>query len=168
MTRRTTNRFRGFYASRADGLKLNIIYYPKLVVSLSNIALIIIALILMFGRTRENLKISTVLDLLPDFYQHISNFSLSYLLVAGSGFLWLLLGINFNSIIRLGIAVLLGNFVYELWIPILNTPDIIDAYYGFWGTFLGCVFLLITKKYGLRANTICRQIMKQKQRDSQQ
>jgi hypothetical protein len=127
-------------------------YYPKVLVSLCNIALIIIALILMLGRTKENWRISTLLDLLPGFYQHISNFSISYLLVAGSGFLWLALGISFKFIIRLGIAVLLGNFIYELWIPILNTPDIIDACYGFWGTFLACVFLFLTKKYGLKAN----------------
>jgi hypothetical protein len=130
----------------------NLKYIPKVLASLSNIALLIIALIPVLARPKVDLKTSTLFDL-PNFYQHISNFSISYLLVAGIGFIWLLLGVDFKYIIRFSIAVLLSNFVYELWIPMLNTPDIIDAYYGFWGTSLAFVFLLLTKKYGLKANT---------------
>ena len=129
-------------------------YFPKVLASLSHIALLIIALIPIFVRTKAGLKQSAFLGLLPNFYQHISNFSISYLLVAGIGYIWLLLGIKLKLVIRFGAAVLVGNLVYELWIPVLNTPDIIDAYYGFIGTCLALVFLAVTKEYGLNANPV--------------
>jgi len=36
--------------------------------------------------------------------------------------------------------------------PVLNTKDIIDAYYGAGGALLGFTFLLLVKKYGLKLN----------------
>ena len=61
----------------------------------------------------------------------------------------MILGVSFEFIIGLGVAILLSNFIYELSIDLLNTPDLIDAYYGFWGTVLAFSFLLLTNKYGL-------------------
>ena len=99
-----------------------------------------------FGRKHSTLKINILLNFAPDFYQHVSNFSISYLLYSGIGYVWLLLGIDFKYISLLGIVILIANFVYELWIRVLNTPDIVDAYYGVWGTIIAFLFLLITKR----------------------
>lgn len=108
------------------------------------------AYLLFSGRKTDSTRIKALLDIWPDFYQHISNFTISYILYSGIGFMWLMLGVQFKLIVGLGLLVLLCNFVYEMWIPILNTPDMVDAYYGFTGTVLAFVFLLITKEYGLR------------------
>ncbi len=130
----------------------NIKYSPTLPYTLCNLILLIGVMIMFFGRTKIFLRIDFLLYLHPTFYKHISNFSISYLFFAGVGFMWLLSGVDFKYIIALGILVLLMNFVYEFWIPVLNTPDIFDAYYGFAGTISALLFLFITKRYGLRLN----------------
>ncbi len=50
----------------------------------------------------------------------------------------------------LGILILLTNFIYEIWIPILNTCDIVDAYYGCVGVIAAFIFLMLTKGFGLK------------------
>lgn len=132
----------------------NLKYVPKLIVILSYFILLGCVVILFWGRTKSFLRIDSLQDLFPDFYQHISNFSISYLLLSGIGFMWLLLGVKFKYITWLAIFISISNFVYELWISILNTPDIVDACYGLSGTVLAFLFLFITKNYGLKANPL--------------
>lgn len=127
-------------------------YIPKVLVAVIHLVLLILVLILFLGRTNGSLKLDFMLGLFPDFYQHISNFCISYMLFSGIGFTWLLLGVRIKYIMQLGIAILLVNFVFELWVSVLNTPDIVDAYYGSAGTILAFMFLLIIKNYGLKAN----------------
>ena len=64
------------------------------------------------------------------------------------------MGMKFRYVIVLGIALLLANLIYELFIPVLNTPDIVDAYFGFAGTILGFLFLFFVYKSGLNPNPI--------------
>ena len=132
----------------------NIKYVPKFIIALSFFILLICVLILFLGRTKVFLRIDILQQIFPNFYQHISNFAISYLLLSGIGFMWLLLGISFKYVTYLAISILIINFVYELWISILNTPDIFDAYYGLSGTILALSFLIITKKYGLKENLL--------------
>lgn len=61
-------------------------------------------------------------------------------------------GVKFKYIIVLGIAFIASNLIYELFIDLLNTPDIIDAYYGLFGTCLAFLFLSLTYKYGFKRN----------------
>lgn len=124
-------------------------YVPKPVISIAYLLLVVFAVILFFGRKKTFFRIDQLTSMFPDFYQHISNFSISYLLLSGVGYMWLLVGIPFKYIAALAILLLVANFVYEQWIPILNTPDIIDAVYGCCGTMLAFLFLLLTKRYGL-------------------
>src|SRR5690554_4457879 len=112
----------------------NLKYVPKHTTSLLFFLLLGFVLILFSGRKSNFFKSDYILEILPGFYQHISNFSISYLLYAGIGYFWLLMGLKFQYIIFLGIAILAANFIYELFIPILNTTDIVDAYFGFAGT----------------------------------
>jgi hypothetical protein len=139
----------------AIGLEMKgIKYIPKVSVAISNFLLLISALLLFLGRTEVLLRANYLANLFSGFYQHVSNFCISYMIFSSVGFMWLLLGVDFIYITGLGVAILLGNFIYELWISVLNTPDIIDAYYGFFGTITAFLFLSITKKYGLKVNSI--------------
>src|SRR5690554_4980295 len=122
-------------------------YVPKHLTSLSFFLLFGAVSILFSGRKSESLKFNFLLDFMPNFYQHISNFSLSFLFYAGIGYLWLMMDVKFRYINAFGIVLLLANLVYELYIPVLNTPDIIDAYFGFAGTFLGFMFLFFVKRF---------------------
>lgn len=80
---------------------------------------------------------------------HISNFSLSLMSYLGIGFIWLMRDVQFRLIILLGIIYVIGNFLCETLMTFVNTPDIVDAYFGILGTFIGFLFLFTTKKYGL-------------------
>lgn len=131
---------------------LNLKYNPKFFGSLCFFILLILAVILFWGRRKPSFRIDFILNFLPDFYQNISNFSIAYLIYSGIGFIWLLKGVDFKYIAGLGAALLLINFIWEKWISILNTPDIIDAYYGFAGIFLSFLFLFFTKQFGLELN----------------
>lgn len=128
-------------------------YIPRIPTALCFIVFLLLAIILFLGRKNEFLRPDIALQLSDDFYQHVSNLSLSYLIYSGIGYTWLLLGLHFRYIVALGALLVLTNFVYELWIPLLNVPDITDAYYGLTGTLLGFVFLIISKQFGLKSNT---------------
>jgi len=86
----------------------------------------------------------------PDFYSHVSNLSISYMLYTGVGYLWLALGVPMRAIAWLGLALAAANLVYETLIPILNTPDPVDALYGLAGIVLGASLLIAIDRYGLR------------------
>ncbi|MCX0369614.1 hypothetical protein QTH27_08410 [Clostridium perfringens] len=49
-------------------------------------------------------------------------------------------------------SLILGNFVYELFLSVINTKDIVDAMYGLAGCLLSFVYLALLKKYGLILN----------------
>lgn len=125
-------------------------YVPKLSAAIIHLLLFLLVTFLFLGRKITSLRPDFILGAWPDFYLHVSNFSISYILVSGIGFAWILLGVRRLFIWCLGICVALINLIYELWIPILNTPDTIDAYYGLCGTALALVFVLIIQKYGMQ------------------
>lgn len=80
---------------------------------------------------------------------HISNFSLSLMSYLAIGFIWLMQGVKFHYIVFLGCVYVIGNLLCETVMTFLNTPDIIDAYFGVFGTLISFLFLLLMNKYGL-------------------
>ncbi|WP_196935647.1 hypothetical protein [Sphingobacterium hungaricum] len=124
-------------------------YTPKISTTILFFVLLIAVFLLFLGRNNPGLRVDYLMQAFPDFYQHISNFCISYLLFSGIGYFWLFMGVPLKAIVAFGLVLLFANFIYELWIPLINTPDIIDAYYDAWGTLLGFAFLLWTKCYGL-------------------
>ena len=74
------------------------------------------------------------------------------MLYSGIGYFWLMAGMRFRYTITLGGLLVACNFIYEMFIGVLNTPDIIDAYYGVAGTVVAFLFLLICKKFGFKLN----------------
>ena len=63
-----------------------------------------------------------------------------------------LFGKKYNSNIIVGMVIILSNFIYEIFLPILNTTDIVDAVYGLVGTIISLIYLYIISKYGFKTN----------------
>ena len=124
-------------------------YTPKIWTSLLFFLLLIGVFCLFQGRKEGPFRVHFNSPTLAGYYQHISNFSITYLLYATIGYLWLMLGVEIKHIILLGAACVVANLVYELWLPLLNTMDVVDAYYGFGGAIAGALFLWLVKAYGL-------------------
>ena len=79
---------------------------------------------------------------------HITNFTLSLMMCTLIGYLLLLTGRKYVSTIMMGILLIVVNFIYEIFLPILNTTDIIDALYGLVGVVISLVFLYFIGKHG--------------------
>ena len=87
--------------------------------------------------------------LLPDFLlDHITNFALCMLLLLISGITALSFGGKLKSITAAALVMSVLNIVYECFIPILNTPDILDAVFGVIGIAVAYVFLILLRKNG--------------------
>lgn len=127
-------------------------YLPKISTSLIFLLFLAVNYLLFAGRKSETFRPGFILALFPGFYQHVSNFTISCVLYTGVGYAWLLMGLSLKNIIIFGIVIIAANFIYELWIPLLNTRDLMDAYYGCAGTLVGFIFLLLVKKFGLKNN----------------
>lgn len=127
-------------------------YLPKLVTSLLFLLFLVANYLLFAGRKSDALQSEWILAHLPDFYSHVANFTISCILYAGISYAWLMMGMSVKHIVVFGLVIIVANFIYELWILVLNTSDIVDAYYGFAGTLVGFVFLFFIKKFGLKLN----------------
>ena len=133
---------------------LNIKFAPTIQAALAMMLVLGINILLFFGRKKFSLRADFLENNFIDFYQHVSNFSISCMIGSMVGFLWLMLGVPFRFVAALCIAIIFINSVYELWIPVLNTRDVVDAYYGIVGAATAFVILAIVKKYGLHPMVI--------------
>ena len=90
--------------------------------------------------------------LLPDFLlDHITNFALCMLLLLIFGITVLSFGGKFRGITAAALVMSALNIGYECFIPIRNTPDILDAVFGVIGVAIAYVFLILLRKNGLIA-----------------
>lgn len=90
--------------------------------------------------------------LLPDFLlDHINNFALCMLLMLIFGITVLSFGGKFRGITAAALVMSVLNIGYECFIPIWNTPDILDAVFGVIGVAIAYVFLILLRKNGLIA-----------------
>lgn len=131
----------------------NIKYLPKVFTSISFLLLLCAFFLLFMGRKTTALRPEYLTGYFPDFYLHVSNLCISYLIYSSVGYFWLLMGVKTTTITLLGIIILALNFIYERWISVLNTPDMMDAYYGVAGTIIAFIFLLLVKRWGLKLYT---------------
>lgn len=125
-------------------------YTPTAGTTLSYFILLGINTLLILTRKRPGLQWAFLNDTFPEFYTHVSNFSISMLLLVVIGYIWILLGVSLKYILLVVATVMVINFIYELFIPLLNTPDIIDAWYGMVGSVVAGLYLCIIKKYGVK------------------
>lgn len=129
-------------------------YVPKIWTALSFPILILIALTLFFGRNINSLKINYLLNAVPEFYNHISNFSISFIIYITIGYVGLMSGLTTKKLVLIGALIVLLNLIVEFYISILNIPDSTDASFGILGVLLGLIFLATAKKYGLKKNEL--------------
>lgn len=114
------------------------------------LCLIVFDTLLMLFRWLEH--IAPNVRLLPDFLlDHITNFALCMLLLLIFGITVLSFGGKLRSISVAALVMSVLNIVYECFIPILNTPDILDAMFGVIGVAIAYVFLILLRKNGLIA-----------------
>ncbi|GAA3980984.1 hypothetical protein [Mucilaginibacter dorajii] len=88
-----------------------------------------------------------------EFFSHTSNFIITSILVAVISFIWLLQGAPFKLFIWLGATAIVLNFVVELFVRFMNTPDVIDAVYGSAGALFTICVMAIIKQKGVVATT---------------
>ena len=123
-------------------------HQPRLWATLVHLALLGAAYALFAGRKPGFFRSETIVSFVPDFYSHVSNFSLSFMLYAGVGFAALLGEVPVRRLALIGLALALANVVYELFIPLLNTRDPVDAAYGVAGTMLAFAWLMVIRRFG--------------------
>ena len=129
-------------------------YVPKIWTAFTMPILLFISLYLFFGKNFNNLKIDAILNILPDFYNHISNFSIAFTLYITIGYVGVMLGVTVKHLAVIGLFFLFVSLFIELFIPFLNTPDNIDAIFGIFGVMVAFVVLFLVKKYGLKKNEL--------------
>jgi hypothetical protein len=82
-------------------------YIPKIWTALSYLLLLLFSLMLFFGRNFEIIRIAPLVDVFPDFYNHISNFSLSLIIYIPIGYVGLMADLTLRHIIVIGLTILL-------------------------------------------------------------
>lgn len=125
-------------------------FVPRAWAAIAHLLLLAGMFLLFMGRKPGAFRSQRMLDVLPGFYSHVSNLSLSYLLLAGVGFIWLMMGVSMRHVALAALGLLLANIAYELLLPVLNTRDPIDAVYGAVGALLGFVWLWLLARVGLK------------------
>ena len=97
--------------------------------------------------------ISTInpsLTILPEIIDiHVTNFSLSLMLSTFTGFTVLISGGRMKVIRIISIIIVFINLVYEVFVPILNTPDFVDALAGIIGVVISYLYLSRLDRNGL-------------------
>jgi hypothetical protein len=81
---------------------------------------------------------------------HISNFAITSLIVGLMSFILALQAAPFKIVIWLGVAAIAMNFVVEVLISIMNTPDVVDAVYGTAGVIFTIAVMYVFNKVGIR------------------
>lgn len=84
------------------------------------------------------------------FFSHISNFYITSILMCIISLIWLLQGAPFKLIIWLGLIAIALNFIIEVFVRFMNTPDVMDAVYGTAGVVVTVLLMWVLKKVGLQ------------------
>ena len=132
-------------------------FVPRPWAALLHLASLAGAFLLFLGRKQGRFRSETILSVVPDFYLHASNLCLSYLLYAGVGYLWLLMGTPLRCVALAGVALAVVNVVVEAFVPILNTRDMVDAGYGVAGVVAAFAMLWLIHRHGLVRNPAASQ-----------
>lgn len=80
---------------------------------------------------------------------HLSNLALCLMFVPAAG-LFPVLNRRYRSIWLIMAGVIAVNFIVELWLTVLNTPDLSDACWGVAGVVIGGLVLAVIDRWGAR------------------
>lgn len=130
----------------------NLKYISKIWSVLVYLILFIVVVLLFAGRSFKEIQIEFLMKELPGFYSHISNFVISFELCLVVGYLEVWFKQSLKGTIIFAGFLLLANFIYEWFVSVLNTPDKIDAYYGFAGSLSVFLYHFLNLKFGLMVN----------------
>lgn len=125
-------------------------FQPRLWAAIIHLLLFAGVFVLFMGRKPGVFRWQAAVDLLPGFYTHVFNFALSYLFLAGVGFLWVMAGVSVRHMAMAALALVLANIAYEFLLPLLNTRDPVDALYGVVGTLFAFAWMWVVQRFGLR------------------
>lgn len=125
-------------------------FVPAPWAALLHLALFAGVFVLFLGRKPGMFRSRAIIELVPGFYTHVFNFALSYLLLAGVGFLWVMMGVRLRHVAWAALVLVLANLAYEFLLPLLNTRDPVDAAYGVAGALCAFAWLWIMLRFGLR------------------
>lgn len=122
---------------------------PKWYTTVSVVSIFLFCLVLIVIRWM-NIFNPDIVVVNKEINSHITNFALSILLSIYICFLLLSAGKKYKSNLVVGTCIISVNFVYEIFLPILNTVDIVDAIYGTIGVFISLIYLYFVSKYGFK------------------
>jgi hypothetical protein len=92
--------------------------------------------------------------ILPEFIlDHVNNFALCLLLLLIVGFIILMFTGKIKAITVIAAVIAALSVIYECLLPMLNTPDVVDAVFGVCGTLVAYIHLLVLKKWGIFAKS---------------
>jgi len=129
-------------------------YLPNLKTALLFLLIALAMTFLFLGRNFDSLRLSFLENNFPAFYSHISNLSISCLLLMVVGFCMLMVGARFKHIVVLAGIIGMINLGIETKVNMLNTPDTVDMTYGLVGVLIGTLFLLLVANFGLQPNNL--------------
>ena len=110
--------------------------------------LILFGAFLMFCRWINHIE--PEVKILPEFIlAHATNFALCLFLLLIIGFIILMFTGKIKAITIIAAVVAVCSVIYECFLPMLNTPDVIDAVFGVCGTLVAYLHLLLLKKKGI-------------------
>lgn len=133
-------------------MKIATKYKPKKATAIAYNMFLILCVLLIIGRWYSVIDNDFVF-INKEIHSHLSNLVLSMVFYLAIGYWWLLQGVKFQIVAGLGIAFILANFICEILMGFMNTPDIMDAVYGTAGTIPVFLFLLIVNRHGLTAHS---------------
>lgn len=122
-------------------------FKPKLFTTISLAAIFLFCLILVVIRWL-NIFNKNIIVVNETVNSHITNFTISILMCVLIGYLLLMAGKKYSSNVIVGIILILANFIYETFLSVLNTTDIIDAVYGLLGVLISLIYLYFINRYG--------------------
>lgn len=123
---------------------------PKVWATVVYFASLAVFVVIFAGRKPGPFRFEWVIDRAPGFYTHASNLSLSYFLVCGIGYVWLMRGAGPRQIALLAGVLVVANVVVEAIVSVLNVPDWVDAVFGVAGSGLAAFVLWAIWRWGLR------------------
>ena len=123
-------------------------YKQKTWVTLSLLGVYIFCFVLVIMRWMNTFN-KTIYVVNENINSHITNFTLSLLLCTLIGYFMFLAGKKYRFIFITGCLLIISNFIYEMFLPVLNTKDIVDALYGMIGVIASLVYLYFVGKYGI-------------------
>lgn len=91
--------------------------------------------------------------IVPGIYSHTTNLVISSVFVLAYGLARLLTGGTMREITVVTLLVIAANYGYELFLPLWNVPDAVDANYGAVGSLVSLGVIALIQRYGLTTKT---------------